>query len=142
MHLTSAPVPGKVMKVSIFHPTTAAGRPYVLFWSGHTEAVLDLKLPFVKGLLRLDLIPALANPPLAIGLLGNTGISTAPLPLPPLPVFVGLTIDSVGEPADSDSASSLAVAIRIASLSASRSSERSATSLRSRSFSRCSRSIF
>lgn len=88
--LTSAPVLGGTMNVTVNHPTTEAGNPYVVLWSPHTNAVTNLNLPFIQGLLRLD-INALGT--VFSGTLGATGKTTTPIPIPNTPAFLDAQFD-------------------------------------------------
>ncbi|MCA8970038.1 MAG: hypothetical protein KDC95_09655 [Planctomycetes bacterium] len=92
MELAAAPVPGKTLALQLQSPVTSAGRPYLIYWSAHTDFVLDLPIAFLRGSLRIDLA-GFANPALLVGILSPTGRSTTGLPIPNDPTFLGQTID-------------------------------------------------
>lgn len=90
--LGAAPVPGKNLVLQASAPPTSAGRPFLIYWSGHTDFILDLPIAFLRGSLRIDLA-GFANPALLVGIVPPSGRALTGLPIPNDPNFLGQTID-------------------------------------------------
>ncbi|MCC6670269.1 MAG: hypothetical protein IT458_04360 [Planctomycetes bacterium] len=88
--LTSAPVIGRSVNVTVLHPTTESGNAYVMLWSANTTQSTSLGLPFVQGNLLLDPVNFA---PFYYGVLGASGATTQAVPIPNTPSLVGQGVD-------------------------------------------------
>lgn len=92
MRLTRAPVPGKILGFEYSAPQESVGRPFLVNWSAHTPAAIDLNLSFVEGLLRIQ-FAGLASPALLAAVVPPSGRVPLALPIPNDPGFLGASID-------------------------------------------------
>src|SRR5262249_50336494 len=58
--LTTVPAVGGNLSLTVTHPATEAGNPFVIYWSLNYAGAVNLGLSYVQGLLRVD--PATFGP--------------------------------------------------------------------------------